>query len=253
MINDYLMILVGIAVLILMFGTVLFMTIRSQSTYKKHQKEKQELIARLNKESTKSMSEIRETVMQQISMDIHDNIGSLLSLVSVQLSSLPEYQKSEALQEIAATVKDAVTGMREVIRNLKPSSLKEEGLESSVRKEINRIEATGKFKVNFEVQQEIDNISEGIIIIAYRVIQECLNNIIKHSMAKNIGIGIKRMNDFLELKIQDDGVGFDTERLKTSSGLSHIKARALSIGGTASISSIKGKGTTINISLPIIC
>ncbi|WP_428328734.1 sensor histidine kinase [Mucilaginibacter sp.] len=204
-----------------------------------------------------SQLEVQEQTMQTIGADLHDNIGQLLSLTSLTLNSIELDNELKAKQKIDAAIDLTVRSikeMRQLGKLLQGDQLIVLGLAEAIRHEINWVERSGKFKVTYVDEGEIpavNNPDKDLII--FRIMQEAINNIIKHAFATEINIKLGYIENKMQLLITDNGVGFDTANMPSEQlgmGLQNIRKRAGIIGGEVAILSTPGKGTKITIYIP---
>lgn len=223
---------------------------------KKHIEEKEKL--RLaNEELIKAQHEIREQTMQTIGTDLHDNIGQILSLTALTLKSIKSEEPSKVLPKVNAAVElvsRSIQEMRLLGKLLEGDQLVAKGLDEAIKQEINWIEKSGSYTVKYSqigVGPTVVDANKDLIL--FRIIQESLNNIIKHAQATKIKLTLSYLPDQLQLCIVDNGVGFDTKNpmlTQNGMGLQNIQKRTALIGGEALINSSLSKGTTVTISIP---
>jgi signal transduction histidine kinase len=206
---------------------------------------------------TKAVVEAEENERARIARELHDGIGQQLSAAKLNLSSLQSLidrkdpEQSAIVKNIMEIIDDSVKEVRSVSHNMMPNALLKSGLGTAVREFLNRINITGKLKIELEVSglnERLESITENIL---FRVIQEAVNNIIKHSGATVVNIQLIRFENELSLIIQDNGSGFDTGKESAGIGLKNIRSRVEFINGTVDFDSSPGKGTTINIEIPV--
>jgi two-component system NarL family sensor kinase len=200
--------------------------------------------------------EVQEQTMQTIGADLHDNIGQLLSLTSLTLKSieLDNDQKNQKKVEavIDLTVR-AIKEMRQLGKLLQGDQLIALGLLEAIQYEIEWLERSGKYMVTYTHDDEIPVGYTDKNLIVFRILQEVLNNIIKHSSASRINIKLSYLAPLLHLYVNDNGIGFDMEAIpaaKKGMGLHNINKRAGIIGGEVTIKSKPGEGTGITIIIP---
>lgn len=204
-----------------------------------------------------SQLEIQEQTLQTIGADLHDNIGQLLSLTSLTLSSVELGNSDKARQKIDAArdlTLQSIKEMRLLGKLLQGEQLISMGLEDAVRHEINWIEKSGKYEITYltEGEKPAENNPDKDLIL-FRIQQEVLNNIIKHSQATQINIKLEYKPGAIELQIIDNGTGFDPYKLpdeQKGMGLLNIRKRAEIVGGEVFIQSQPGEGTRIDIMIP---
>ena len=211
-------------------------------------------ISQLNEEILRSQLEIQEQTLKNISQEIHDNIGQLLSLTKLNLATADIEQKETARQKIDNShqlVSKAIVDLRNLSRSLDTDHISEKGLEASIAFELELIEKTGKHKTEFKVEGNVVKPDKQKELILFRIVQECFNNIIKHADANAIKVFMVYGADSVSITITDNGKGFNMEISETGLGLRNMSNRAKLIGAEFSINSIPGDGTRIGILLPI--
>jgi two-component system NarL family sensor kinase len=224
---------------------------------KKHIEEKELMKLTFEAELIKTQMEIREQTMQTIGADLHDNIGQLLSLTSLTLSSVGLDDKDKAREKIDAALDltlKSIKEMRLLGKLLHGEQLIGLGLAEAIRHEINWIEKSGRYEVKYDItgEQTVDDNPDKDLIL-FRITQEILNNIIKHAQAKEINIKLGYSNTGTRLQIIDNGTGFNLHELPDAQkgmGLNNIQKRAEIVGGEVFIQSQPGEGTCIDIFIP---
>jgi len=220
----------------------------------------QELKDKYQKEIIVAQLEIREQTLKNMSEEIHDNISQILSLAILNLRAIDDIGDAPAAGKLAAgvaLVKKSILELRFLSKTMDHDNIEQAGLTGMITFELQMLERTGKFKTVILINGMIQRLTNEHELILYRIVQEALNNVIKHSGAKNIGITVNYAGDELTVIIADDGKGFDTEGVNpvdvTSSGtgLKNIRNRAKLIGGTADIYSAFRKGTTVTVRVPL--
>ena len=136
--------------------------------------------------------------------------------------------------------------------DLRPTSLDELGFTSSVEGLISKVKENKDIEFELDIKEKSEISSSNIKIISFRVVQEVLNNISKHSQAKKVNIEISINKNYININIEDDGIGFDVKNINFSKsfGLSSLKERVSLVEGTIDIISKIGKGTIIKVRIP---
>lgn len=257
----YVIILLGIALALLLVGfivTILFLYQRRQ-----HRQEKQlvRMKSRYEQELLRSQLEIQEATFKTIAQELHDNLGQVLSVVKLSLSILPlekEHPAYESVQNTRQMLNKVIADMADLTKSLHTDRIAQIGLVEAIRFDLDSLRKSGLLQVEFSVSGDEYFFSEQKAIFLFRMFQEMLNNILKHSKATSINISvIYSADDKFVLKVQDNGVGFDPDKkqAQTSSssgiGLKSMRNRAQLIGAQIFIESRPGKGTTIKVELPL--
>jgi signal transduction histidine kinase len=195
--------------------------------------------------------EMQEHTFNIISQDIHDNVGQILSLAKINLNIITlEQKENESFKRIKELVTNAIDELRHLGTGYYAERLVEKGLVTAIRHQLDQLEKTGMFTTSFYSQVENVAIEKNDMIFLYRIIQEALNNVIKHSAANLVSVSILQHNDEVHIRVTDNGKGFAlaSKNFKPGIGLSSMRQRAAMIGATADISSTPGTGTVINLS-----
>ncbi|MGZ3756966.1 MAG: sensor histidine kinase [Mucilaginibacter sp.] len=252
--------LILLAVTVLLFGLAGFI-IYFIVLYRKKQVlnsiEKEKLAMEFQQEIFKTQMEVQEQTMQTIGADLHDNIGQLLSLTSLTLNSIELDEPAKARQKINASIDLTIRSIKELRllgKLLQGDQLMALGLAEAIRHEISWMEKSGKYDIIHNVDgDEGPHKNPDKNLIIFRMVQEILNNIIKHASANQIIIKLEYQDKATKLQIIDNGKGFNPEELPSSQkgmGLFNMQKRAAIIGGECSIKSQVGEGTRIDITIP---
>jgi signal transduction histidine kinase len=199
----------------------------------------------------KAVIEAEEKERIRIARDLHDGLGQLLSTARVNMAALEGEVKSEdekLLGNALNTIDESIKEVRSISHNMMPVALIEFGLIKAVDVLVLRVNEAKAMKITFS-HEGIDRLEQSVEISIYRIIQEVLNNMIKHSDARNIMIDLRRSGHKILLKINDDGKGFDSGEIGKSSGMgwNNIYSRLSLINGNMDVHSDPGTGTVINI------
>ncbi|MEO8402997.1 MAG: sensor histidine kinase [Chitinophagaceae bacterium] len=213
------------------------------------------LTAAHEKTLLESRMEIQENTRQHISREIHDNIGLSLSLTKLYLNSISWNELNEAKSQVhdaINTLTRSIADLRSVAWTLNADVITSQGLLAAVTEELNRIERLGIFTIEHLVIGESFHFPSQQDLIIFRVIQESLNNIIRHSCASRVILKMEYTTDSLVIRIKDDGVGFkaNDNSKRTSAGLANMRERMKLIGAEIKITSAPGYGTTIQLKIP---
>ncbi len=221
---------------------------------KKILQEKIALEIHFKQELLQSQLETQEYAFNQISQELHDNIGQLLSstklLLNIGLMELPT--APDAIKTAEQTVAKAIQDLRSLSKSLNREWLDQFNLIENVDAEKERINASRNIEVTLgTVYKKLPLKSESQVML-FRVVQEALQNSIRHASPKHISIQIKNTDHHFELTIQDDGKGFDIQSAKKESlGLRNMEHRVQLLGGAITWQSETDKGTLITIKIPV--
>jgi signal transduction histidine kinase len=184
-------------------------------------------------------------------------MGATLAALKMRIawlkSKLPEgmpHLVSE-VGHMSDLVSDGISTVRQVVSELRPNLLDDIGLAAAVKDHIRRFQHDTEIECVLAFPEENVPLDEQQSVTVFRIIQESLNNVAKHARASKVEISFMRDGNLLQLKISDNGIGFDPSLKEKSFGLLGIKERALMIGGTATISSAPGQGTRVMLNIPV--
>jgi signal transduction histidine kinase len=189
------------------------------------------------------MMHVEEAERRRISRELHDEAGQSLLCVRLNLEmieqTLPENDSRSKLTEVREMTERTILEIRRLIAALSPAVLDQLGLGAALRQLVTRFRQVHSAKVRLQLSR-IQNLPKKLEIIVYRLVQECFNNIAKHSGAKHVNISATTADGRLRLSVEDDGVGFLVDEAlekRNSFGLSGIRERVALLGGTFRIES----------------
>jgi two-component system NarL family sensor kinase len=235
----------------ILFGLVILSSLLLFNRVRLKQKNKhQQLINEQQKELAVAVMDTQEQERKRIAEDLHDSLGHLLSTVKLNLQNLPESQK-QSVENSIGLLNQASDEMQNITFNLMPRTLEEEGLIAALNELATKVNYTGavKIKVNVHDMNRF-NLEKQSQFNIYRIVQEAVNNILKHAEAKEINIQLIGQDNHFTIMIEDDGKGFDTGIQKNGRGLKNIVTRSLWLNGNINIDSTPGRGTTITTEIP---
>lgn len=202
----------------------------------------------------------REEEKKNISKALHDEIGSsavvLTSLLSMVKDSVKEGDQKQALEDIArldGQIKDSIERIKNIIVSLRPPHLESAGLRGAVEELLSNMQSYSGIKYKFKSwKDDFVVMSDNVKIMLYRVVQEALNNVVKHSRAKTVRVTLKHDAHRIRLTIADDGVGFKPPKQQSirKVGLLAMRDSVAYLGGSFDIKSEPGNGTVIDVTCP---
>lgn len=234
-----------IIVLTMIFVYVIF--IQKKTRLLIAQKEKD---MRFEKELATSQIEMKEQTLNYIGQELHDDLGQKLSVVRLrqnQLIAKMRDSEKEELVELNELLGECIQDIRDLSKTLITEQVIHFGLIESLEREISKIQKLRLLKIELITQKHDIDIMPKHGLILFRIIQESINNILKHSKAKNVSIKIEDDHEKLDILISDNGKGFNTNLKKDGSGLKNMELRAKIIHAEFSIQSEPEKGTQTSI------
>ena len=205
----------------------------------------------------------QEAERQRIARDLHDETGQSLTAIGMGLRGLESRltrdpnQAAVNLRELQTLTADSLQELQRLMTDLRPSHLDDLGLSAALRWYAGKLQERYSFNIKVDITGNEQPLEEAVKIAIFRIIQESLNNIIKHSKATNVKIDLDFEEKRIHVRVFDDGQGFDLDHLKAmqssrrpSLGLAGMQERAALLGGTVSIQSRPGNGTLVEALIP---
>jgi two-component system, NarL family, sensor kinase len=246
--------IITMVVLLIAAAFIFILVTYSNKRKKLFLQEKQNLQLLFNQQLLQSQIETQEQTFQHLSREIHDNVGQILSLAKVQLNIMEEGKtfNQPLLTDVKESVGKAMIDLRDIAKSLNTDRIKLCSLAEMTNHELQRIARLGTIKTFFTAQGQEQPIDEQKKLIVFRMIQEALQNILKHAGAQTIEVAFKYDSRGFNCEIKDDGKGFDPALInsKEGLGLQNLVSRAALIGGQSNIQTGINKGTIITIVLP---
>jgi two-component system, NarL family, sensor kinase len=254
--NTVFLVIVTTAIILLLVVFVVALVYLYQKSKLLHLKKINTLKLNHEKNLMAAQLEVQESTFQHISREIHDNISLSLSTSKLNLNSLNMLDERDTEKKITASIdliSKSIKDLQNLSKGLNTDLIKSLGLINAIEKEIENVLLAGLFKVETQIIGQPVFMEPESELMIFRIVQESLNNIIRHSEAKIIKFTLRYHDSHVDLIIKDDGKGFDYlsshDQLK-GAGLNNIKARTRILKGVANISSAPGQGTCIHLSIP---
>lgn len=207
--------------------------------------------------ATQAVLDGEERERKRIAADLHDGVGQTIMALKMNLLGIHNHIKfenpkvKEIFEKAVDLASETAKEVRAISHQMMPNALIKSGLASAIREFLSNLE-TPNLKINLTVNNLNDPIEPTIEKVMYRIIQESVNNVIKHSKASELNIEINKKNDSIEAQISDNGIGFE-KKLQFDNegiGLKNIYDRVAFLKGKVNINSEKNKGTSIEIIIP---
>jgi len=204
------------------------------------------------KELRQVETEVSEEIMGQFAQELHDNIGQLLTAVHIQLENLKIDHPTikEGFKPMEIYLSEVSQQLRLLSRTLNNDYIGHIGLLAAIEVEVSRIKSLRRFDIHWKTVSGSSNLDKNQELMVFRLFQEIIQNALRHSQAKNVYITVNNESENFQLKVVDDGKGFDVENIMQSnkaSGLRNIIKRAKWAGLACEINSSPGKGCTISL------
>ncbi|WP_439129156.1 sensor histidine kinase [Polaribacter sp.] len=208
------------------------------------------LESEINTTNKRMLIEGLESERKRLARELHDGLGPLLTTLKLNIQN--KVENGENKETIKNIIDNTIKEIRQMTNVLMPTSLDKFGIGATLINYVQSIQDSISFPINFEnlTKTENSNITKEQEIHLFRITQELINNSIKHANATLIKISLTEFDEFLSLFYFDNGIGFNTQKVTTGSGLANIKNRVEICNGILKINSEKGK-TTFEIEMPI--
>lgn len=253
--------LIGATIIFILFFLIFFLFYRNVIRKRNEMFLNEEKI-KVNFRQTllQSQLEIQEQTLKNISQEIHDNVGQVLSLAKLNLNTI-DISKTEELQKKIESaliqVSKAINDLRDLSKSFNTDNISALGLVRAVEYELDMIKKTGVHKTSFNVEGKIKKLEPQTELILFRIVQETLHNIIKHAEASSIWISARYTENDLGLEIKDNGKGFhptaeSDQDTDSGLGIRNMHNRARLICAKFNLNSIKNEGTSVTIVLPFV-
>ena len=253
--NEIITLIIAISILILVLSLVVVIVL---TNYKKRQQiyfsEKAAMQKEFVNQLTQSQLETREEAFQQLGQELHDNVGQLLSTTKMLLG-ITERNLTEVpdtLKTAEETLGKAIQDIRALSKSLNKEWLQQFNLVENLRNEMERINTAGYVQANLRTDITELPLPAETQVMLFRIVQEALQNSIKHAGAKIIRIAVKRVEDEIELLITDDGTGFNAAKgIGKGVGIINMQHRTQLLGGTIAWREADSGGTEVYIRIPL--
>jgi two-component system sensor histidine kinase UhpB len=201
-------------------------------------------------EMTQSIINAHEAERKKLAEELHDNVNQLLGVVKlyVEHALVDPPGRNEVLKKSAEYLDLVIKEIRQLSKTLTPPTLILNGLVASITDMIGSIEHARNIGIDLDAKEfDEKSLSPAKQLMTYRIIQEQLNNVLKHSEANHVNISLKQTNGLVHLRIEDNGIGFDSQAVKLGFGLNNIRNRLEVVNGKLQIHAEPGKGCTLLI------
>ena len=253
--NEEIIITVIVGVLLILFLATVFIVsiVRYKRRMAKELYERSLLRKQYEQELLQSRLETQEYTFQQIGKELHDNLGQLLSTVRMLLGITERNLANppETLCTANETLGKAIVELRSLSKSLDKEWLEQFNFYDNLAAEITRINSTGSIiRPEFSYTEDLLLKPEEQIVL-FRIVQEAIQNAIRHAAMDVIIIRMAQQGELLSIMVIDNGKGFTAESMSMGMGLKNMNHRAAILGGTLTWNSIPGEGTTVHITLPV--
>lgn len=200
----------------------------------------------------------QEKERTRLARDLHDGLGGMLSgikqaVFSMIGRSLPEAATSEELHKIIHDIDQSINELRHIARNLMPEALLRFGLKDALQDYCDHLQQSGKLSIHFQSFGMNGRVAPEAEVVLFRIAQELLNNVVRHAGASEVLVQLLRDGQRLNLTVEDNGKGFDTQNSTQSEGVGwfNIRSRINYLGGTLDLRSAPNEGCSVHLEIPL--
>ena len=215
--------------------------------------EKMESELYFQSELIKTRIEIKDQTLSEISKELHDNIGQIVSVGIMQLNMYLDSGhpvQANELNDLKGILAKSLDEIRILSRIINKDNLLQSNFIEAIQQDLERIKKLKNIQYHYNFTGEIPKISQEHDLFIYRIFQEALHNSLKHSHSDLFEVNIKTSNTIFRLEIKDFGIGYDVNQINSGLGLSNMKLRAKLIGATLNMQS-DSSGTTVTLQYPL--
>jgi NarL family two-component system sensor histidine kinase LiaS len=204
------------------------------------------------------IQEIIEQERNRLARELHDSVSQQLFAASMMMSAINETKQqttetleAKQLKMVEEMIHQSQLEMRALLLHLRPVALKNKSLKEGIEELL--IELSQKVTMDIQWKVEDFPLDKGIEDHLFRILQESISNTLRHAKANKLEVLMIKRDDLVILRIVDDGIGFEVNKTKAGSyGMQNMHERALEVGGTLKIISVKNKGTRLEVKVPVM-
>lgn len=243
-----------------LLALIAFLTFRYHRRQMKLLIELEDVKHKLDQEILKTTIEVQEQTLDDISRELHDNIGQYLTLAKLHINVVAMDtvgQQEKKLQLAVKLLGEALEDMRDLTNSMSLDTLKNGGLSKAIDAQLRHLKKAGLHEVRyFETMGSCERLEHKIEIVLFRIVQEAITNIVRHAAARNVEVRLLCGLSGLTIEIIDDGAGINRELLNDGKtmvagrGITNMQTRAKLVGGEFQIESTLGQGTRILVTIP---
>jgi signal transduction histidine kinase len=236
--------------LLIILLVIFFYFLKKKNTYLV---EKMESELYFQSELVKTRIEIKDQTLSEISKELHDNIGQIVSVGIMQLNMYINSEKpvqANELKDLKEILAKSLDEIRILSRIINKDNLLQTNFIEAIKQDLERVKKLKKIQYHYHLIGEIPKINQEHDLFIYRIFQEALHNSLKHSHSDLFEVEINTTDEVFRLKIKDFGIGYDVNEVNSGSGLNNMKLRAKLIGAHLAMDS-NPRGTTVTLEYPL--
>lgn len=238
-------------IILLTVGLVLLLVLAVLFVYYRFRNKQKLLLRDEEIREMRALIQGEEQERIRLAQELHDGIGGMLAAVNMnmQVARNKGFDRKEELLGIMQMIEDTTDEVRKTSHNLMPSALLRKNLKEALQYYCDTVSNTGTLCVDLNIYGDLEQIQATYVTVIFRIVQELLQNVIRHAGASHVAISLEHTEDYIVLLVEDNGKGFDTGRKATGFGLENLAYRVRTLGGDLDIQSQPGVGTSITVTL----
>jgi len=244
-----------LAALVVALLIVALLFIRSRHKKRIHEQELKSIHQQKELQLLQALMQGEEKERSRIAKDLHDGVAGMLAAVKMHFSSMPgadDMVHSEGYRQGMQLLNEATQEIRKTSHNLMPEVLLQHGLDEALRRYCNNVNNSKVLQIQYDSWGTIDRFNGSFELSVYRIVQELVNNIIKHSRASQAIVQLSQQDDLLSISIEDNGVGFSiNEAGKDGMGLRSLQSRIKAMNGKMEVESSQQSGVSAYLEFEI--
>ncbi|MEQ8910133.1 MAG: sensor histidine kinase [Vicingaceae bacterium] len=245
--NNIVLIVGTLLVLLLVVFMIFFVVLYGKAQLKLSMERQQ-----FQQELLQAEIEIQTQTLQNVSQELHDNLGQVAALLKMNLTQVEATAESEGqLKQSKTLIQQLITDIKGISASLQRHPLNETRLDEAIQIDGKRINQAGFINIKLNCSAIKENLDHNTSIFLYRMYQEAINNSISHAQANNLIISLQQSQKQIELTVEDDGIGFNPKEAKSGNGLLNLQKRATAIGADFKVESKINQGTRLRIKVPL--
>lgn len=242
--------------MLMLAGAIILFVVFYQKKMIQEQLKRQQMELDYQQKMMEAALESQENERRRVAADLHDSIGAMLSTIRVGMITIAkQIGDPQSLDLPKQMLDDTITSVRRISRDLMPSTLEKFGFAHAVKEMCERFQATAMMPIHWQEHGQVRTMSKSRELMLFRIVQELLNNALKHSQATEISVNVWG-NDEIVLTVEDNGVGFDPDEFKTPAltgrglGLFNIENRVRVLGAKIEFEKNRKLGSKTIITVP---
>lgn len=253
--------LIGSVIVLLIVGFLAYRNLRHRSQLAKQRDElQQQRIRELEKDkqlvAVDALLRGQEEERSRMAKDLHDGLGGMLSGVKLSLGAMKgniilSEENTRLFGRVLDQLDHSISEMRRVAHNMMPEALVKLGLQQAIQDYCDGLNESNRLVFNCQFHGLDNRLETTMEVVVYRIIQELLNNVVKHAEATTVLVQVMRYENSFNITIEDNGIGFDQGIDKKSNGLNNVRSRVDYLKGQLDIQSAPGKGTSVHIDIAL--